>query len=62
METETEVKTAKETLSANGLTDTALQVLEKRYLLRDNKGKVIETPEEMFRRVARAIAAAELYL
>jgi ribonucleoside-diphosphate reductase alpha chain len=60
METETEVKTTKETLSANGLTDTALQVLEKRYLLRDNKGKVIETPQEMFRRVAQAIAAAEL--
>jgi ribonucleoside-diphosphate reductase alpha chain len=58
-ETETEVKTAKETLSANGLTDTALQVLERRYLLKDNKGKIIETPEEMFRRVAKAIAAAE---
>ena len=25
-------------------------------------GKVIETPDEMFRRVARAIAAAELYI
>jgi len=61
METETEVKTAKEMLSPNGLTDTALQVLERRYLLRDNKGKVIETPEEMFRRVARFIASAELF-
>ena len=60
METDAEVKTAKETLSPNGLTDTALHVLEKRYLQRDNKGKVIETPEEMFRRVAKAIAAAEL--
>ena len=60
MEVETEVKTQKEMLSANGLTDTALQVLEKRYLLKDNKGNVIETPEEMFRRVAKAIAAAEL--
>jgi ribonucleoside-diphosphate reductase alpha chain len=60
METETDVKTPKEPPDANGLTDTALQVLEKRYLLRDAKGKVIETPEEMFRRVAKAIAAAEL--
>jgi ribonucleoside-diphosphate reductase alpha chain len=61
METETEVKTAKETISATGLTDTAFQVLEKRYLMRDNKGKVMEMPEEMFRRVAWAIAAAELF-
>jgi ribonucleoside-diphosphate reductase alpha chain len=60
MDTETEVKTTKESLSENGLTATARQVLEKRYLLRDDKGKVIETPEEMFHRVAKAIAMAEL--
>ncbi len=42
------------------LTENARQVLEKRYLKKDKQGKVIETPEEMFRRVARAIAAAEL--
>ncbi|MBN1161314.1 MAG: vitamin B12-dependent ribonucleotide reductase [Dehalococcoidales bacterium] len=60
METETEVKTPKESASADGLTATALQVLERRYLLRDSKGKVTETPEELFRRVARAVAAAEL--
>ncbi len=60
MDTETEVKTPQDTSSAGGLTDTALQVLEKRYLLRDDLGKVVETPEQLFRRVARAIAAAEL--
>ncbi len=42
------------------LTDNALQVLEKRYLKKDKQGKVIEKPEELFRRVAKAIAAAEL--
>ena len=59
METETEVRVTTESTSAGGLTDTALQVLEKRYLLKDDKGKVTETPEQMFRRVAAAIAAAE---
>jgi len=42
------------------LSQNALTVLEKRYLKRDNQGQVIETPEEMFRRVARHIASAEL--
>jgi ribonucleoside-diphosphate reductase alpha chain len=50
----------KEDTSVKGLTDTALQVLQKRYLKKDNQGKVIETPEQMFRRVAHTIAAAEL--
>ncbi|MCS7116988.1 MAG: vitamin B12-dependent ribonucleotide reductase [Nitrososphaerota archaeon] len=37
----------------------AISVLEKRYLLKDLNGKVIETPSQMFRRVARAVALAE---
>jgi len=41
------------------LSENALKVLEKRYLKKDENGKVTETPEEMFRRVAKAIAAAE---
>ncbi|MEJ5329808.1 MAG: adenosylcobalamin-dependent ribonucleoside-diphosphate reductase [Desulfobaccales bacterium] len=37
----------------------ARRVLEERYLRRDPEGRVVETPEEMFRRVARGVAAAE---
>jgi len=42
------------------LSPNALRVLEKRYLIKDNQGRAIETPEEMFRRVAHCIASAEL--
>lgn len=41
------------------LTDNALKVLERRYLTKDSKGNVVETPEGLFRRVARAIAAPD---
>lgn len=37
-----------------------MRVLEKRYLARDGAGKVIETPDQLFRRVAKNIAQAEL--
>lgn len=43
-----------------GLNGNALHVLEKRYLSKDKKGKVIDTPETLFRRVAKVIASAEL--
>jgi ribonucleoside-diphosphate reductase alpha chain len=42
------------------LTENALLVLRKRILARDAAGEVSETPEEMFRRVARSIASADL--
>ncbi len=42
------------------LTENAVRVLERRYLKKDAHGEVIETAEEMFRRVAQAIASAEL--
>lgn len=42
------------------LTDNALTVLTKRdYLKRDKDGRVAETPEKMFQRVAQAIAQVE---
>ncbi len=39
----------------------AIKVLKRRYLLKDEEGKVIETPSQMFRRVARAIAMADSF-
>lgn len=41
------------------LTENAMRVLRARYLLKDENGRVIETPEEMFHRVARTVASAE---
>ena len=37
----------------------ASQVLQRRYLLRDDRGDVVETPFGMFRRVAKFVAKAE---
>ena len=37
----------------------ALSVLKRRYLLKDEHGRIVETPGQMFRRVARAIAQAD---
>lgn len=41
------------------LTKNAMTVLESRYLLKDDKGKVIEKPMEMFKRVSSFIVRAE---
>ncbi|MDQ7786603.1 MAG: vitamin B12-dependent ribonucleotide reductase [Thermodesulfovibrionales bacterium] len=42
------------------LSPNALKVLEKRYLKKDEEGKVVETPEDLFKRVAKSVAAADL--
>ena len=41
------------------LTVNAISVLERRYLIKDTYGNVVETPKQMFRRVAKAVAAAD---
>jgi ribonucleoside-diphosphate reductase alpha chain len=41
------------------LSENALKVLRHRYLLKDENGNVVETPEGMFRRVAKTVAVAE---
>ena len=41
------------------LTQNALTVLRRRYLKKDARGRVVETPQEMFLRVARNIAEVE---
>lgn len=37
----------------------AIKVLQRRYLLQNEKGEVLETPSQLFRRVARAVASVE---
>lgn len=41
------------------LTFNAVSVLERRYLLKNENGQVIETPSQMFHRIAEAVASAE---
>ncbi len=43
------------------LTPQAITILEKRYLKKDTRGQVVETPEGMFWRVAKNIAEAERF-
>jgi len=40
--------------------DNARKILERRYLLKDEGGRIVETPRAMFQRVAKAVAEAEL--
>lgn len=49
-------------MSDLGLSENARRVLRARYLRRDDGGEICETPEQLVRRVARAVAHAELVL
>lgn len=42
-----------------GLSENCIRVLRTRYLKKDASGKVVETPEELFRRVAHTVASIE---
>jgi len=42
------------------LSENARLVLERRYLAKDERGKPVETPEQLFQRVAHNISQAEL--
>ena len=56
---EREMKTALGVKDDLKLPLNAVQVLERRYLLKDEEGKIIETPSELFRRVASYLASNE---
>lgn len=42
------------------LSSNAIKVLERRYLKKNEDGKIVETPDDMFKRVASNIAQADL--
>ncbi len=46
-------------LATPQLSDNAITVLERRYLIKDADGEPTEGPEDLFRRVAEIIAAPD---
>lgn len=42
-----------------GLSVNSMEVLKRRYLLKDDAQNIIETPAELFKRVSRSVASAE---
>ncbi len=58
-----EVRAAKKLIGVSDdlkLSVNAACVLERRYLIKDDRGDIVETPGGMFRRVARAVAQADV--
>ena len=58
----TEVREAKKLLGVWDelkLTVNAIEVLRRRYLMRDEKRRIVETPMQMFKRVAHCVALAD---
>ena len=56
----TESQTLDPTVSVEPVfSSNAMTVLEDRYLMRSDDGQVVEAPTELFRRVARVVAATE---
>jgi len=50
----------KHTSETLDFSDEALKILERRYLLKDSEGNLVETPKKMLERVAQNIAQADL--
>ncbi|HMK48633.1 MAG TPA: vitamin B12-dependent ribonucleotide reductase [Thermodesulfovibrionales bacterium] len=48
-----------EAVKSLNLSKNAIKVLEKRYLKKNEDGQIVETPEDLFRRVARSLAASD---
>jgi len=54
-----EIKSTPETTTKPQLSENAIKVIEKRYLIKDRNRKPLETPEDMFHRVAHHIAQTD---
>lgn len=56
-----EIRQIKKTfgIDESKLSVNSLEVLRKRYLLKNEKGEIIETPAQMFRRVAKTVAEVD---
>lgn len=57
---ETKSKEIESHIKLKNLSLNAIRVLARRYLLRDEEGRIIETPDGLFRRVSKAVAEVDL--